>query len=196
MIWGAIAHDWKWPLVCFEAQTQRTRRGTLRSGVKINGEMYCNIILQDQLWQMLGAMEFESGTNAVVVEDNAPIHNSAQVIQSVKCLPACSNTNAFRERLGITRHPHPPSSPDLNPIEALWNTVKHKVCRLVPRANTLEELWAQAQAVWDAIPMEEVNRRIESMETRRRAVLAAKGMHTPFGVGQYLSMQAMMILAD
>ena len=50
----------------------------------------------------------------LVVEDGAPCHRSA-VAKSV------------RHELGITNLEHPPSSPDLNPIEPLWLILKNYV---------------------------------------------------------------------
>lgn len=110
--------------------------------------------------------DLKSNAKILVVEDNAAIHNARRTI-------------AARASLGINRLDHPPSSPDLNPIEGMWHEVKRRLA-LLPRASTLDMLKAQIVAIWDAIPLTFVNHLILSMEDRRVAVLRAKGFQTRY----------------
>jgi len=86
---------------------------------------------------------------ALVVEANAPIHDSAEA-------------RAMRAHLRIDRLSHPPSSPDLNPIEHLWALVKHKIAHPPQRATSALQLWEYVQEAWEAIPMKRVNKIIDS----------------------------------
>lgn len=108
----------------------------------------------------------QSNARILVVEDNAAIHNACHTI-------------AARSSLGLNRLEHPPSSPDLNPIEAMWKEVKYQVARM-PRASNLEQLKQQILVAWNNIPIDFVNRLILGMPARRLAVLKAKGLHTPY----------------
>ena len=72
----------------------------------------------------------------LVVKDGAPCHRSA-VAKNVQC------------ELGITNLEHPPSSPDLNPIEPLWLILKNHVGDIPKSQNSLDGLWAAVQQVWD-----------------------------------------------
>ena len=75
---------------------------------------------------------------------------------------------------------HPPSSPDLNPIEPVWHELK-KVLRALPHLpNTIQELCAAILSVWDTLPIEDVDKHINRMPDRVEAILAAKGGHTRF----------------
>jgi transposase len=53
----------------------------------------------------------------LVVEDGAPCHS-------------CKLAREARTKLGISSLIHPPSSPDLNPIENVWSLLKTKISLL------------------------------------------------------------------
>lgn len=69
----------------------------------------------------------------VVVLDNAPVHKGARVRAAV-------------EARGATVLFLPPYSPELNPIEHLWSTLKAKL--RAAGARTVSELLTQVQAIW------------------------------------------------
>ncbi|KAI0231262.1 hypothetical protein LSAT2_018422, partial [Lamellibrachia satsuma] len=52
-------------------------------------------------------------------------------------------------------------SPDLNPIEHLWEVLFRKVERSNP--GSLEALWQLLHAAWQAIPVETVQNLVHSM---------------------------------
>ena len=82
-----------------------------KKGGGLNGPCYVAQILQCPLKDFLDTAKEEEGQEVLVVEDGAPCHRSAVA------------KNVQRE-LGITKLEHPPSSPDLNPIEPLWLILK------------------------------------------------------------------------
>ena len=67
----------------------------------------------------------------------------------------------------------PAQSPDLNPIENLWNDVKRDLINKNPKNK--EELWKQINESWSSIPIERCQRLINSMQRRCAAVLKNRG---------------------
>jgi transposase len=163
MVWGAIAHGHKWPLHRLIPSQSRPNQ----SSNTINTHCYVNQILMDRLAGYCSEMRREGMLGVKVVEDGAPIHNTKLAGQ-------------VREETHIKRIEHPPSSPDLNAIEPLWGIVKHRVSLLRPVASTTDKLWEQIEQVWDELEQDIVDRQVERMGARVRAVKEAKGMHTQF----------------
>uniref|UniRef100_A0A9J7XDV8 Tc1-like transposase DDE domain-containing protein n=1 Tax=Cyprinus carpio carpio TaxID=630221 RepID=A0A9J7XDV8_CYPCA len=79
---------------------------------------------------------------------------------------------------GITVLNWPANSPDLNPIENLWDIVKRKLRDTRP--NTLDELKAAIEASWASITPQQCHRLIASMPRRIEAVISAKGFPTKY----------------
>ena len=85
-----------------------------------------------------------------------------------------------KEELHITTSPHPPNSPDLNAIEPLWGILKARLEKIIPVPSTDNKLWEFLDKLWDELEQHTVNREIEKMEVRKRAVIEAKGKHTGY----------------
>jgi transposase len=80
----------------------------------------------------------------------------------------------LRKENGIISLIHPPQSPDLNPIEGIWNILKQRVRRRQWR--TLEELKQILQDEWAKITMDEIRRRIDEMPSRCSDLVKTGGM--------------------
>jgi hypothetical protein len=74
----------------------------------------------------------------------------------------------------------PAQSPDLNPIEHLWDHLKRKLNEYPTEPQGVTELWEGVQTEWDKIPAEVCKNLIESMPRRIEAVLKAKGGNTKY----------------
>lgn len=151
-VWGAICHSGKSTLVIL-------RRS-------VTGETYKAVLLEHLLpWadNLLGDRE----TEWQLQDDNAPPHRSAVV-------------KAFKAAAGIRSIPWPARSPDLNPIENLWDTLGRRVQQRCPRAASLQQLSTALREEWDAIPQSVIANLITSMTRRIGAVIAAKGGHTKY----------------
>lgn len=75
----------------------------------------------------------------------------------------------------------PAQSPDLNPIENMWSTLKRNLFSQYDRPpNGMLELWERATAVWYKITKQECQNVINSMPDRCKAVIKAKGMWTKY----------------
>ncbi len=70
----------------------------------------------------------------------------------------------YKEAHGIQNLSHPAQSPDLNPIEGIWNIIKQRLRRRI--FDTEEEMKEALQAEWDKITMDEIRHRIADMPRR------------------------------
>ena len=72
----------------------------------------------------------------------------------------------------------PAQSPDLNPIENLWEEVDRSINRST--ATNLDRLWIEIKAAWDAITPERCQKLISSMGCHCQAVIDSKGYPTKY----------------
>ena len=86
----------------------------------------------------------------------------------------------FLQRHNVPTLPWPARSPDLNPIEHLWDALDQRVRRRHPPPQTLPELLAALQNEWQNIPQRVVDRLIASMRRRCQAVIRARGGHNRY----------------
>lgn len=122
--------------------------------------------------------EIQVKPNLILMQDNAPCHKA-------------QNTAAEFDRLGISSMHWPAFSPDLNPIESLWNTMKDYIAmkcredisesrhgrrRQIPLSRLIE----MTREAWGSIKAEELSRLIESMPKRCEAVINAGGGHISY----------------
>ena len=73
-----------------------------------------------------------------------------------------------------------PYSPDLSPIEHLWDILDSRVRRLLQPPTTLQALREALVQEWNAIPQAQINRLILSMTRRVCVGLSANGEHTRY----------------
>ena len=69
----------------------------------------------------------------------------------------------------------PPQSPDLNPIELLWEELDRRMRDL--KSTSLPGLWDCLNEAWNNIPPETFQKLIERMPKLCVAVIKAKGGH-------------------
>ena len=107
------------------------------------------------------------GVKAVFQHDNDPKHRSKVVKnylsnKELEVLDWCSQ------------------SPDINPIENGWRTVKVNMAERESKARNLDEVFEIAQEEWAKLPQSYFQGLIESMPRRCAAVIAARGGHTKY----------------
>ncbi len=68
---------------------------------------------------------------------------------------------------------HPPQSPDLNPIENVWNHVKKQIKKNYTMSN-VEDIWYAFEEEWNKITPEICEKLIRSMPDRLQAVIDIK----------------------
>lgn len=112
-----------------------------------------------------GAMSVYGDEDFIFQHDLAPAHSA-------------KTTGKWFTDHGITVLNWPANSPDLNPIENLWDIVKRKLSDTRP--NTLDELKAAFEASLASITPQQCHRLIASMPHRIEAVISAKGFPTKY----------------
>ena len=98
-------------------------------------------------------------------QDNATCHTSKLVKQW------------FKDE-NITVMNWPVQSPDLNPIENMWDHLKRTVGEKNPK--TTKELWKSVKDAWNKFPRERLLNLIDSMPNRCKAVIKARGGPTTY----------------
>ena len=82
---------------------------------------------------------------------------------------------------GIRLVSWPPFSPDLNPIETVWDWMKDWIdAQYEGKKLSYPRLRNAVNEAWEAVPSDFLNRLIEDMPKRCKAVIRADGKHTPF----------------
>ncbi|UYV66194.1 K02A2.6-like [Cordylochernes scorpioides] len=97
--------------------------------------------------------------NALYQQDNARPHTariSQQALQDVQMLP------------------WPPYSPDLSPIEHVWDIIGRRLYAL-PQPRSEDELWQMVEREWRAIPQDAIRTLIDSLPRRVAACIAVRG---------------------
>ena len=73
----------------------------------------------------------------------------------------------------------PSQSPDINPIEQLWNWVKDEIAKKGRRPENPNMLWEWVKEVWQRVPMSLIATLVEGMP-RRVAVKRSRGGATKY----------------
>ncbi len=107
------------------------------------------------------------GDSFILQDDNARPHRGNIV-------------NEYLEEQGIARMDWPAVSPDLNPIEHLWDNLGRKVTPRLNPDSTVNDLRRILLEEWDQIPQESVNTLIHSMRRRCTECIQAAGGHTHY----------------
>ncbi|GFX60551.1 transposable element Tcb2 transposase [Trichonephila clavipes] len=105
------------------------------------------------------------GDDFILMDDNSRSHRTNMVEDFL-----------FEE--GIVRMEWPVCSPDMNPIEHVWDALGRQVAGCQPPPQTLQELERDLLEEWDRIPRLVIYCLIESMPQRCSTLLAVHGNHT------------------
>lgn len=131
----------------------------------MDSDLYCQI-LRDELVSTLKF--YDLNINKIIFQqDNDPKHTSKK---AKECL----------NELGLNVLQWPSQSPDLNPIEHLWDHLKRRLNARPTQPTGMLELWARVEEEWESIPQGTVLNLIDSMPRRIEAVLKAKGGMTKY----------------
>ncbi|KAI5154211.1 hypothetical protein ENBRE01_3336 [Enteropsectra breve] len=103
----------------------------------------------------------------ILQQDNDPKHTSKK-------------SKAFYERYNVNVMPWPSCSPDLNPIEHVWDYVDRRVRSRDVQPQTLEELELAISEEWYAVPDKYIQDLYEGYERRLMAVVVARGGYTKY----------------
>ena len=158
MIWGCIMKNSKGPMVILEYPGGK--------GGRMNADRYQEQVLECKLYDYYMERMEEMG-QVNFQQDGAPLHTAR-------------STTAWLARNSIEKFPHPPSSPDLSPIEPLWKTLKNYITGQPHLPSSIAELKKAACEAWDQITEEDINAHVKHMNDRVQAVLAVQVGHTRY----------------
>ncbi|GFW92622.1 transposable element Tcb2 transposase [Trichonephila clavipes] len=150
LVWGGIMLGSRTELHIFDAGS-------------VNGTRYCNEILLPICASFRGAM----GLQFLFMDDNAPCHRTVASEQLL-------------ESEDIERMDWPARSPDLNPIEHVWDFLGRRLAARTLPPVTIRELRLALQDEWAAMPQQLIDTLILSMGRRCETCLAVRGDHIPY----------------
>lgn len=147
-----------WGGISLEARTDLV---ILQGG--INADRYIRQCLEEHVVPYMPFI----GENFLLMHDNARPH-IAQI------------TRQYLNDVDVQVLDWPSRSPDLNPIEHMWDTLGRRVRQNYGEFQTLDALAQALTNEWQQIPEDAVAALIESMPERMRAVIQARGGNTRF----------------
>ncbi|GFT92600.1 transposable element Tc1 transposase [Trichonephila clavipes] len=144
------------------ATTCHGRSQFLRIVGNLNSTRYINEILQPQ------AIPFLQGLPGTVFQQDNPRPHVAKTVKS------------YLDSQQVQLLPWSAYSPDLSPIEHVWDIVGWRLARdLRPVAST-DELWLRIQTIWNTLPQTDIPNLFNSLPRRVAALIAARGGHTKY----------------
>lgn len=151
----------------------------VEEGQTVNYEYYINKIL-DKYY--VPAMRRNRATGSIL--ERRIINKPSQLIfmqDGATAHTARSTTHYLQDR-GIRfwrKHEWPSHSPDLNPIENLWNILKERVADLTP-ATTRRALIKNVKKAWANLDPNILENLVASMPNRMKSVIRHKGKHISY----------------
>ncbi|KAK7098596.1 hypothetical protein V1264_002853 [Littorina saxatilis] len=107
------------------------------------------------------------GPNAVFQDDNATPHRARLV-------------NDYIQQTGVVRMDFPACSPDMNPIEHVWDELDRQVRANHMPPRNLQQLLQMLQQEWQAIPQAFFTKLMNSMRSRCGELERKRGGHTHY----------------
>ena len=138
---------------------------TKTDAVVVNGNLNARRY-QDQIITPVIIPHIRANRGMTLVQDNAPCHTAR-------------TTQQMLQNNSIRMLPWHARSPDLNPIEHVWDQLKRENRDLPQHVNQ----WAHANVVvqvWRRIPQRKLQDYIGSMRARCNTVIVARGGHTKY----------------
>ena len=151
MVWGAMPYDGVGPLTVVVSS--------------ITGKAYRQTLQKHFLPLVVSTRHRKKET--ILEDDNATVHRA-------------NLAKAWKKRNNLKCMEWPAQSPDLNPIENLWMTLKRTVSARNPSPANITELKEVVEEEWKRIPLIHVQKLVKSMSTHVKMVIKAKGFATRY----------------
>ena len=135
--------------------------------VVIEGSLNANKYVQEVLAPHVVPYAGAVGESFVLMDDNPRPHRGRAV-------------DPFLDDQGVDRMEWPANSPDLNPIEHVWDQLKQAARRRVDQNTDLAALRRILHEEWAAIPQQRVRKLVQTMRKRCHQVIRARGGYTSY----------------
>jgi transposase len=132
-------------------------------GNSMNMQLYVQEILPKHI-ACIHKLERKYGERYWLQEDNDGSHGTRSINNKARRLKVASNLQLLT---------HPAQSPDLNPIEAVWNIMKQRLRG--GRWKTAEEFREAIVREWKAVSIAQIRRRIREMPERCKKLMSNGG---------------------
>jgi transposase len=106
-------------------------------------------------------------TRPVYMDDNARPHRSRAV-------------TAYLQSEAVTSVPWPAMSPDLNPIEDIWDMLGRRMHAREPPVQNIRQVEAALHCEWQQLSQQGIRRLTGGMRRRIEAVIRARGGYTRY----------------
>ncbi|GFX56888.1 transposable element Tcb2 transposase [Trichonephila clavipes] len=113
------------------------------------------------------SLQIEGILGAIFQQDNARPHGAKTV-------------RDFSSAQHMQLLPWPAYSPDMSPIEHVWDFVGRCLIRDPHPAASKDELLLRIQAIWNSLPQADIQNLFDSMPCRIAALIAARGGYTKY----------------
>jgi len=151
MVWGCISHDWKLDLVTIQGN--------------LTGDQYIRDVLQPVVIPHFDIHPL--ATRPVYMEDKAMSHRSRSVI-------------AYLQSEAVTSVLWPAMSPNLNPIEHIWDILGSGIQVREPPVQNFRQLEAALHRTWQQLSQQDIPRLTGGMRRKVEAVIQARGGYTRY----------------
>jgi transposase len=151
MVWGCISHDCKLDLVTIQGN--------------LTGDQYVRDVLQPVV-----VHHFDNhplATRPVYMDDNARPHRSRAV-------------TAYLQSEAVISVPWPALSPDLNPIEHMWDMLDGRILARQPPVQSIRQLEAALHREWHQLSQQDIRGLTGGMRPRVEVVIQARGGYTRY----------------
>lgn len=150
MVWGGISFTAKTDLV------------SLRGG-SLNSRRYITDILSEHVIPFAPYI----GNNFLLMHDNAKPH-TARIVDE------------YLQEVNVETLNWPSRSPDLNPIEHLWDILGRRLRDRQPPPLSLDDVEQMLIQIWNEIDQDQIRSLISSMQRRCEAVIRSRGGNTRY----------------
>lgn len=148
MVWGAICHGSRSPLIFIQGN--------------LNANRYVTDVLGPVALPYLRGLD-----NPIFQQDNARPHTARFTL-------------AYLAQEHVNLLPWPARSPDISPIEHVWDIIGKKIGYLPHPPDNLNDLRVRVQEAWDEISQIEINHLIDSMPRRVNECVRNRGGPTHY----------------
>ncbi|GFV51420.1 transposable element Tc3 transposase [Trichonephila clavipes] len=150
LVWGGIMLNGRTEFHIFD-------RGS------VIGNRYCEEVLLPHVRLFRGAI----GPDFIFMDDNSRPHRTLAVEELL-------------ESEDVTQMDWPAYSPDLNPIEHVWNALERRIAPRLRHPENTQQLKQMLIEEWALLPQEMLHQLVLSMRRRYEATIAVRGGHIPY----------------